>query len=263
MSKIFDIIATGYYISKNVYSEPQSPRRKVTKYELELYSTDEHISVINDVKYKQSTENILVAKPGDYRYTIGAFESYYVHFHCGNPEIMSALDTLPSIFSPSNIDKIKNTFKDIAIVSHKLTGINKTLFQQGVLAELISLLLTGNEKKYCGKYERYLPAVFSACQFIEKNYSQHIMLSHISASVNLSPNFFHTVFKSVKNMTPAQYLLNVRIIHAKEMLIKSNAPISEIALDCGFESQSYFNYVFKKYARLAPKEYRSKKQIII
>lgn len=262
MNKTFEIVNAGYYVSKDAYSGPQSPLRTVIYHELEMYLTDGNISVINNVQHKQHKGNILAAKPGDRRYSIGSFESYYIRFACSDPEIVSALNSLPPVFSPEDIDNIKIIFKNFTY-SHQLSGISKTLFQQGNLAELISLLITGNEKKYCGKYERYLPAVFSACEFIEKNYAQHIALSHISASANLSPNFFHSVFKSIKNITPAQYLLNIRVMHAKEMLIKSNAPISEIALDCGFESQSYFNYVFKKYTTLTPKAYRSKKQIII
>lgn len=262
MNKIFNVVKADYYISKNVYSKPKTPLRTVQTHELELYTTDGNISVINGVQYKQRAGNLLSAKPGDLRYSIGCFESYYIHFSCFDKDIADILNNMTGVFPLSDAEDIKRIFKDF-IKAQLMPKISQELLVQGKLLELIGILTAENEKKYCGKYEHYLPAVFSACEFMEKNYDQRLTLEAIAASVSLSPGFFHTVFKTIKGTTPAEYLLALRLGHAKNILKKSNLPISEIAFSCGFGSQSYFSYAFKRHTSLTPKAYRDKKQIII
>lgn len=262
MDKIFNISRADYYISKNVFTKLQTPKRIVSNYEIELYTVTDNKSVVNGVVYPQAPGNILISSPGDERYSIGFFECYCVHFLCNDKEITDAINALPKVFTPTSSDKSKLIFKNL-LNTQSLNGISKTLALQGGMLELISEIIAKSECSYQEKYNRYVPTVFSACDYIEANYDRHITLSDISAFVNLSPRFFHGVFKSIKKETPAEFLLKTRIEHAKDMLKNSNASLSEIALKCGFGSQGYFNYVFKNHTHNTPGGYRSKKQIII
>ena len=140
------------------------------------------------------------------------------------------------------------------------------------MSEILGCFLDDASKEYTGEYEQYLTAVNAACSFIQNNLEQRITLSEISKKVCLSPRFFHGVFKSVKGITPSEYLkgitpseylLEQRIILAKKLLRLNNSSLSEIAIQCGFGSQGYFSYVFKNYTGITPKKYRDKKQIII
>lgn len=262
MEKLFEIVKTEYYISKNIYSKPRTPLRKTKSYEIELYTTSGNTSVVNGVHHNQKISNILVAQPNDLRYSIGSFECYCVHFLCFDPAICTELNKLPKVFATSDIDNLKKIFKEIQNMKN-FSGVAKTLFVNGKLLELISVLLAETEKEYHGEYERYLSEINYACEFIENNCERHIRLADISQEVSLSPGFFHTVFKTIKGVTPLVYLLNIRIDRAKSLLRKSNISLAEIAILCGFGSQGYFNYVFKSKTGLTPKEYRDKKQIII
>lgn len=118
-------------------------------------------------------------------------------------------------------------------------------------------------QKYHGKYKRYEEDIKLACEYMKNNIEQQITLEDIAKKVNLSAGYFHKVFKEIKSMTPTQYLTELRINRAKEALKESNAPLSEIAISCGFGSQSYFNYVFTKNTSQTPKKYRDKNMIII
>lgn len=262
MDKIFFADKMDYYISSNIFSKSQTPLRKVSEYEIELYTTSENISVINGISYKQKAGNILIASPGDLHYSINAFECYCVHFTCFDDEICRLLKSLPKVFAYGDSEIPEKKFKEL-IVANSLRGIAKTLRIHGVLMELISLLISENDRTYRGKYERYVDNVVSACDYIKKNFERHITLDDISAAANLSPGFFHTVFKSVKNITPSEYVTGVRMESAKEMLKNSDVALADIAVLCGFGSQGYFNYVFKKKSGLTPKAYRDKKRIII
>lgn len=262
MNKIFDKNKTGYYVSSNVYSNTQSTPRKVETYELELYTTSTNISVINDVQYSQKNGNVLIAKPGDVRFSINPFECYYTHFKCTDAEISSALNALPSVFVPDNADTVSEVFKSLISVKNP-KNISETLYIQGKLAELISLCIFENSEKYDGCYKQYIPEIEFICDYMRKNFECDITLSDIAAAVNLSPGFFHKIFKSVKGITPLRYLTNIRLENAKKLLRESCDSLSEIAFCCGFNSQSYFNYVFKEETNITPKNYRDKNRIII
>lgn len=147
--------------------------------------------------------------------------------------------------------------------AQNLNNPAKKFIIQGGVSEILGCFLDDASKEYTGEYEQYLTAVNAACLFIQNNLEQRITLSEISKKVCLSPRFFHGVFKSVKGITPSEYLLEQRIILAKKLLRLNNSSLSEIAIQCGFGSQGYFSYVFKNYTGITPKKYRDKKQIII
>lgn len=262
MNELFEIKKLDYYISKNVYSMRQTPPRTVEHYEFELYTTSGNISIINDRKYNQNIGNILIAKPGDIRYTIDAFECYCVHFLCRDSEIQKSLNTLPNVFHSYGTERLTQIFKNM-LNAQNLNNPAKKFILQGGVSEILGCFLDDASKEYTGEYEQYLTAVNAACSFIQNNLEQRITLSEISKKVCLSPRFFHGVFKSVKGITPSEYLLEQRIILAKKLLRLNNSSLSEIAMQCGFGSQGYFSYVFKNYTGITPKKYRDKKQIII
>lgn len=262
MNKIFLKDKIGYYISKNVFSAPRSALRTLKTYEIELYTTDTNISVVNGKEYKQKSGNILVAKPGDTRYSINAFECYYAHFRCDDEQVCGILNSLPTVFSPINHEEFSDWFKTI-ISAQGISKKGMTLYVQGKLLELTGLLLTQRTEQYSGKYKRYISDVNSSCDFMKENMDRQITLADISKTVNLSAGFYHKVFKEIKGITPQAYLTEIRLKEAKSLLGKTNIPLSEIAMLCGFNSQAYFNYVFSKNMSVTPKKYRDKNQVII
>ena len=262
MKELFDVKKLDYYISKSVFSKRQTPQRTVRNYEIELYATSGNVSVINGREYPQKKGNILIAKPGDTRYSIDPFECHCVHFLCDDTEIRERLEGLPKVFEASDTDGIIQIFENMLAARANADPAAKFAIQGGLL-QLLGCLLTETGERYSGRYARYLSAVSDACAFMRENCDRHITLDDIAAAANLSPCFFHGVFKSVKSVTPAEYLLNIRISSAKRLLASSSLSLSEIALRCGFGSQGYFNYVFKKHTSTTPKKYRDKKRIII
>ncbi len=262
MNKIFTNEKIDYYISENMSSSFKTNPRKVELYEIELYTTSTNTSVINGEKHEQKHGNILISKPGDIRYSINSFECYYAHFKCDDEQISVALNALPKVFAADNADIVTEIFKNI-IRKQKTQNFQTSLYVQGKLLELISLLLIKTSHKYSGRYQEYVPAVKTACDFMKNSLESQISLSDIAKKVNLSAGFFHKVFKSIKGITPLQYLTSLRLNLAKDMLSGTNASLADIAILCGFNSQAYFNYVFSKKLSETPKSYRDKNQIII
>ncbi|MCE5252590.1 helix-turn-helix domain-containing protein [bacterium] len=99
--------------------------------------------------------------------------------------------------------------------------------------------------------------VIKARRYIDEHYGEETLSREdIAGHVGLAPSYFGKQFKKETGYNLSDYLTNVRIEKSKELLSNTRRKISEIAFDVGFNSQSYFAYMFKKKIRMSPKEYR-------
>lgn len=97
--------------------------------------------------------------------------------------------------------------------------------------------------------------------FIRHHYSEPITLRDIAVAANISQSEAARCFKKNLDVTPFNYLIQYRLEVAKVMLQSSEMSITEIAMQCGFDSVSYFDRVFRKYYWLTPKEFRGNKNL--
>lgn len=262
MNKLITIYVTDYYVSKKVFPKKRTPTRTVSSYEIELYATAGNTTSINGEQYIQEVNNIVISRPGDVRYSIDGFECYYIHFACEAEDVINAINHMPRVFKPNHPEAVLSAFNDlISAYATRQAGID--LVAQAKTLELISLLKQECIETPFEKYEKYSQNISDACDFFAEHFDEKITLADVANAANLSPSFFHSVFKLAKGKTPSEYLLQVRLSMAKNLLRNTAKSLSEIAVLCGFESQSYFNYVFKKTTNMTPKGYRDKKRIII
>lgn len=116
-----------------------------------------------------------------------------------------------------------------------------------------------NEKlkaKLSSTNKEYNPLIRNIMQYIETNYQQSISLKILGDIFKASPNYISRLFKQEVDRGLFDYLNEIRIRRAKELLKDSNYKIYEIAEMVGFNSQVHFAIVFHKYVGMAPKEYR-------
>ena len=101
-------------------------------------------------------------------------------------------------------------------------------------------------------------AVRKAIAFIGGNFAFPISLAAVAQAASLSPGHFSRIFRASTGQSLAGYLTSVRIRWACELLASSpHARISEIAMDCGFESIPHFNRQFRKLTGMAPGRFRA------
>lgn len=92
--------------------------------------------------------------------------------------------------------------------------------------------------------------------FVEQKYFLNIKTSDIAAYAKVSVRRVNQLFRNKFNITPTQYIRNLRIERAKKALRSTNYHISEIAYALSFESALYFSNVFKSVVGMSPKQYR-------
>ena len=98
------------------------------------------------------------------------------------------------------------------------------------------------------------------CRFIEQyianHYRENITLDLLSEKTFMNKFYMVHAFKQYKGISPINYLIQLRVTKAKELLATTDRSIAQISDDCGFSSQSYFSQVFKKETHMTPNEYR-------
>ena len=78
----------------------------------------------------------------------------------------------------------------------------------------------------------------------------------VAKAVGLSPSWLSAKFKEEVGMGITEYLNNIRIQKARELLQDSDAMIYEISEQCGFASSQYFSTMFKQLTGKTPNEFR-------
>lgn len=95
-----------------------------------------------------------------------------------------------------------------------------------------------------------------AKSYIEENYHKDISLDDISRKVDISPYYFSKLFKEETGENFIEYLTNIRIEKAKNLLVHSDMNIKNICVDTGYSDPNYFSRIFKKQVGVTPSEYR-------
>src|SRR5947209_5050407 len=91
--------------------------------------------------------------------------------------------------------------------------------------------------------------------FIDAHFHEAINLDSIADEAYFSKFHFIRIFKKIYRQTPHQYLVQVRIEKAKQLL-QSSIPVASACYACGFESIGSFTSLFKKVTGFSPAEYR-------
>lgn len=94
--------------------------------------------------------------------------------------------------------------------------------------------------------------------YLNKNYNQDITLEKLSELFYLNPSYCSTLFKKQIGINYSQYVNQLRIQKAKQLLLNDNISISRIAKMVGFSNDEYFFRVFKKFSGQTPNEFRLK-----
>lgn len=91
--------------------------------------------------------------------------------------------------------------------------------------------------------------------FMEQYHAEKIELENMAAAAFMSRFYYIRLFKQIYGITPRQYLRDLRISKAKELL-KKGFPVTQVCYDVGYESLPTFSGVFKRGTGYSPKEYQ-------
>lgn len=105
--------------------------------------------------------------------------------------------------------------------------------------------------------ESYIKSVYRVIDHIERHYDEPLSVETLSAVAGFSKYHFHRIFKSIVGENIADYIRRVRM-QSTPLKLKTNTPITRIALDSGYETNASFSKAFKKHFGMSPKAFAQK-----
>jgi len=103
------------------------------------------------------------------------------------------------------------------------------------------------------------PYILEVVKYIDSHYSSDLTIESLLANIPLSRRNFEVKFKNAMNTSIYQYILNCRCNHLADLLLTTDRPLADLAIEVGFKDYNNISRVFKKYKGCSPLEYRQKK----
>lgn len=173
------------------------------------------------------------------------------------PEIASRMD------GTINIPTATAIFKEIA--SYTPLIATSELFYEGKILELIACLIewhiqipnSPSVKSICNADRE---AIHRLSHFLQQHYCESPDVHSLARMCQMSKSKLSNLFKSIYGITIIEFITNLRIERAKELLINSSYQIKEISSIVGYAQQSSFTFLFKQKVCMSPRDYRKRKK---
>lgn len=164
----------------------------------------------------------------------------------GYSAVMKFLKSLPY-----SKEKVDHSFKSLYHDTNRLNSLEDCCeFYKTILKEAIDLRNKNSQKRYADRIDQ-------AKEYMHLNFAMsELTLDKVASTVNVSPNYFSSLFNQETGRTFIEYLTDIRMEKAKEYLRCSGRRITEIGFLVGYQDSHYFSYLFKKTQNCTPSEYR-------
>jgi len=129
---------------------------------------------------------------------------------------------------------------------HQLIGL-ACLRQEGPLLDLF--------KRHAGKPSRH-DALQRVMRYVRDNLARELSLTEAAAAAFLSPNYLANLLKRETGQTFTDVVTDKRMAKAKDLLTSSTLLVREIAAQCGYEDEAYFNRRFRQRVGCTPRSFR-------
>ncbi|RKN77125.1 AraC family transcriptional regulator [Paenibacillus ginsengarvi] len=169
---------------------------------------------------------------------------YSAHFRDSSPDELPPCGDEPySFIQPLGSDYLKQRFSILyecwigKMPSHELIS-------RGILYEILGIVQRELSGGSHSSSRRNLTSRIQ--QYIVQRYREPLKLADLARAVDRTPTYVSTVFREVTGRTPIEYMHEVRIAAAHELLLTGDMTIGEISESLGYCDQTYFNYMYKK-----------------
>ncbi len=165
------------------------------------------------------------------------------------------------IYIGSHNLKIAEKIEQLNAISQK--GIVRSLLIQGLVHVILALEIQQhkddlkNQNLQTGSLTlRDMDTIKEVTQFINNNSESQITISQLYSQFGLSPSKLQEGFKLMHGHTVTEYIREVRIKKAEELIKNTDMNISEVVYTIGLTSRSYFSKIFKEKYNCSPKDYK-------
>ncbi|MBQ2741518.1 MAG: helix-turn-helix domain-containing protein [Oscillospiraceae bacterium] len=159
------------------------------------------------------------------------------------------------VFSPKNPEHAENMFRKL-LKCYNSTSASSFQECMSLVYDIYGIIRTTANREYTSPGAR--GKINAAKEYIDTNFKDlSLSVTSLAESIDLSEVYFRKLFKAQFDVSPAQYIISVRLKKAKELMRSPFLSLEECALQSGFSSLQYFCRVFKKATGTTPGSYRN------
>ena len=239
--------------------------------EIELFTCGCGIHHLNTIPYRVKGGYFYLLMPGDFHYysldESEPFELYNIKIDAAYPqsEILEKLSAFPRPYAVYlEGEEYQAVLREVQLLynywnERNTRGKDPVDAMTRNIAERIILLLSANLKLP----ERTVTASFPSelrhiLDYVDQHYTDTITAEDMAALTALTPHYFSEYFKKQCGICFCDYVNQVRLFRAMNLLNTTDLSIKEIAAAVGFHSQAYFTRLFTRQFALSPRAYRQK-----
>lgn len=230
-----------------------------------LYFNESYIMVIvldGEITYVIDDHTIFAQKNDVLIFSPGFVRSGYstpqkplsfvsVNFNLEHNDAAKKFFTPPFLLFTEIGEPLRSKFADIAYAwegKNPLYHIRCKNLASSILYDIVSVQLPHNKVPHLKKLE-------SARTYIQANFKHEIQVEILAERLGLSPSYFRKLFKDAYGIAPMQYITNLRINTAKDLLLSGEVNVTEASRLSGFDDIYYFSTLFKKQTGMSPTQY--------
>jgi len=197
-----------------------------------------------------------------------------LHLHVPNNLIVECArdmigHPMPVLFSGSvprkdvTVDALSRALLEADRVGGSFGQIYADCIGTAIIARLLSSTnrAATAERPKVGELSRW--RLKRAIDYFEAQLGKPVSLADVASSAGLTRMHFAAQFRAATGLRPHEYLLRRRIERAQEMLTETGMPLVDIALSVGFQTQSHFTSVFKRFAGQPPRAWRESRSVTV
>ncbi len=227
-------------------------------YHILYIAEGECVCLYDDAETVMTKGDFVLYPPGVkqmYSFSEGKYvKRFWIHFSgYGVKDILDKLGLCGGIYRTSVEQEVEACFEKM-IYDHSV-GTNKSqVAAEGELIRLLSLLSRESGEQSATAYS---DTVTKMLKYIHSNWQKPISVADVAKKICLSESRTAHLFKASVGKGIHQYVMNLRISTAKELLLSTDLSISEIGEMVGFNDALYFSRAFKSEVGISPREYRN------
>lgn len=260
-------VKMDYLVRRVTFCGWKIDARYLDCYELVFIVSGEGKIMLQDRTFIGKAGDMIVIRPGELNSFAVDSEPcmvfYGVHFlpiwkteddRRPQPLADSDTDMLPlhGVMHIQSPHKLENLFRELYQVYQQKAYLHE--WRQNILLEqiLCELCEIQEQKNAPAEYAR----IRRVLDHIHEEPYRSYTLDELLEIAGVKKSLFLQEFRNVTGTTPIQYVMDLRLGYARELLLETDAAIAQIAQQCGFEDVFYFSRCFKKRFHMSPRAYR-------